>query len=87
MKKQDEMDVEDLSESNASEILAIIARIDERTKNTNEMLEQVIEQRIEPLEKQAEDADRRSRRNQIILSAFVSGTTILFAWVLGFVPF
>ena len=86
MKKEDQMDVEDLSESNASEILAIIARIDERTKNTNEMLEQVIEQRIEPLEKQVENADRRSRRNQVILSAFVSGVTILFAWTLGFVP-
>jgi hypothetical protein len=86
MKQEDEMDVEDLSESNASEILAIIARIDERTKNTNEMLEQVIEQRIEPLEKQVENADNRSRRNQVILSAFVTGTSIVFAWMLGFVP-
>lgn len=86
MEKQDEMDVEDLSGNNASEILAIIARIDERTKNTNEMLEQVIKQRIEPLEQQAENADRRSRRNQIILSAFVSAASILFAWMLGFVP-
>jgi hypothetical protein len=70
----------------SSETAAVLARVDERTKKTNEMLERILEQRIEPLEEEVKAVDNRSRRNELILSAIVTTTTIVGAWSLDLLP-
>jgi len=69
-----------------SETAAVLARVDERTKKTNQMLERILEQRVEPLENQVEAVDNRSRRNEIILSAIVTAGTFIGVWALDFIP-
>lgn len=72
------------------ETAAVLARVDERTKRTNEILERVIEQRINPLEDQVETVDNRSRRNMVMLSAMITALTIIFSafmtWYLKLIP-
>jgi len=65
---------------------AVLARVDERTKKTNEILERVIEHRIDPLEDQVDTVDNRSRRNEVILSAMLTSITIIGAWSLDLLP-
>jgi len=65
---------------------AVLARVDERTKRTNEILERVIENRIDPLEKQVDKIDNRSRRNAIIVSAITSAIAVVGAWSLNLIP-
>lgn len=74
----------DVGES--TETAAVLARVDERTKRTNEILERIIEQRIEPLEDDVRAINNRSRRNEIILSAMMTTITIVGAWSLDLLP-
>lgn len=69
-----------------TETAAVLARVDERTKKTNEILERIIKQRIDPLEEQVDNVDNRSRRNEIVLSAIITAITIVGAWSLELLP-
>ena len=79
-------DPDNLTEEISPDTAVILARIDERTKQTNEILERTIAERIEPLETQAEKNDRRSRRNEMILGGVTTASVIIFTWSLGFIP-
>ena len=54
-----------------------LARTDERSRNNKDQVEDLRENRIVPLESQAEQNDNRSRRNSLVLGAAVTLTTIL----------
>lgn len=69
-----------------TETAAVLARVDERTKRTNEILERVIENRVAPLESQVEKVDNRSRRNMLILSAILTATLAIGTWALDLIP-
>lgn len=66
-----------------TDLIEVLARVDERTRQTNEMLERLIEQRINPLEDDVARLERRSRLNQVVLSAITTLLGIIFAWGLG----
>lgn len=86
MTKQDTVDsesvVDDVASNDGEKTAAVLARVDERTKHTNEILERVIEKRIDPLEQQVKTVDNRSRRNALALSAITTAITIIGAWSL-----
>jgi len=88
MTENDSIDDEarDMVFDQTSETAAVLARVDERTKKTNQMLERILEQRVEPLEGQVEAVDNRSRRNEIILSAIVTTATFVGVWALNLIP-
>ncbi|WP_144797655.1 hypothetical protein [Halorubrum depositum] len=55
-----------------------LARTDERSRNNRDQVENLRDNRIIPLEKQAETNDNRSRRNSLILGAFITALTLGF---------
>lgn len=78
---EERFDANDLKTN--ADLVEVLARVDERTRRTNNMLERVIENRINPLEQEVGVINRRSRLNQIILSAISTLLGIIFAWWLG----
>ena len=77
--EDNEEDIEEIINTSSKETGLMLARIDEGTRQ--------IFERIEDLETVAEQADKRSRRNQIILSGVITAATILFSWSLGLLQF
>lgn len=69
-----------------TETAAVLARLDERTQRTNELVERLLDERVAPLEEQVERLDNRTRRNQLIISAAVTLFTIVGTWALGLIP-
>jgi type II secretory pathway component PulM len=64
--------------TSSEEASLMLARIDERTRQISERMEQ--------LETMAEEADQRSRRNQVILLGVTTAASIIFAWSLNLLP-
>lgn len=58
---------------------AQLARVDERSRINRDSVETMRENRIEPLEEQANRNDVRGRRNSLILGAGISILTIVLA--------
>ena len=63
-----------------------LARIDERSRATSDEVTRLREERVIPVEKRADRNKGRSRRNALILSAGLTLFTILFTYILGFIP-
>lgn len=63
-----------------------LARIDERSRATSDEITRLREERVIPVEKQADRNQGRSRRNGIIISGGLSLITILFTYALGIIP-
>jgi hypothetical protein len=55
-----------------------LARTDERSRNNREQVENLRDNRIVPMEAQVEKTDNRSRRNSLIIGAFVTALTLGF---------
>jgi hypothetical protein len=62
-----------------------MARIDERSRATSDEVTRLREERVIPVEKQANTNSNRSQRNAIIISGGLTVLTILFTWGLGIV--
>jgi len=55
-----------------------LARTDERSRNNREQVENLRDNRIVPMEAAVEKNDNRSRRNSLIIGAFVTALTLGF---------
>lgn len=63
-----------------------LARIDERSRATSDEVTRLREERVIPVEKQADRNRGRSKRNAMIISAGLTILTIVFTYALGFFP-
>lgn len=87
-KKSDEEEIDVLRDirGEIQNLSKKLARIDERTRNTQEEITRLREKRVIPVEKQAELNKNRGKRNGLILSAGLTTVTIVFSWALGVLP-
>ena len=65
---------------------AEMARVDERSQNTEKELNRLRDGKFVPLQKTVERNHLRSTRNSMILSAIVTAATIIFTYALGLIP-
>jgi predicted nucleic acid-binding Zn-ribbon protein len=65
---------------------AELARIDERSRATSKEVARLREERVIPVEKQADANTGRSRRNAVILSGGIAAASILITFALGLIP-
>jgi len=63
-----------------------LARVDERSRATSDEVTRLREERVIPVEKQADRNKGRSQRNGLIISAGLTILTLAFTWALGFIP-
>lgn len=63
-----------------------LARIDERSRATSDEITRLREERVIPVEQEAQRNKGRSKRNGLILSAGLTALTILFTIGLGYLP-
>lgn len=63
-----------------------LARIDERSRATSDEITRLREERVIPVEKQADRNRGRSKRNAIILSGGLTALAIIFTYALDLLP-
>lgn len=63
-----------------------LARIDERSRATSDEVTRLREERVIPVEKQADRNKGRSQRNGVIISGGLTALTIVLTWALGIIP-
>lgn len=65
---------------------AELARIDERSRATSDEVTRLREERVIPVEKQADRNKGRSQRNALVISAGLTVLTIILTYALGLLP-
>lgn len=63
-----------------------LARIDERSRATSEEITRLREERVIPVEKQADANTGRSQRNALIISLGLTAVAIIFTYALEVLP-